>query len=83
MYNVVVEKAAIKQLEKIPSPFYLNIKEALIGLSANPRPSGYLKLKGRDGYRIRVGNYRIIYEIKDKILVVLVIAIAHRKDVYE
>lgn len=83
MYNVVVEKAVIKQLQKIPPPYYSSIKEALEGLAVNPRPSGYLKLKGREGYRIRVGTYRIIYEIKDKLLVVLVITIAHRKDVYE
>ena len=82
-YQVVVEKAVLKQLEKIPQQDYIKIKSILLKLETNPRPQGYLKLKGRDGYRVRVGNYRIIYEIKDDQLIVLVITIAHRKDVYE
>jgi mRNA interferase RelE/StbE len=51
-------------------------------LEINPRPFGYIKLKGRDAYRIRVGNYRIIYEIEDKILKVTVIDSGNRKDIY-
>jgi len=83
MYEVVVGKQALKQLEKIPLIYYKKIKSALISLASDPRPQGYLKLKARDGYRIRVGNYRIIYEIQDDKLIVLIITIAHRKDVYE
>jgi mRNA interferase RelE/StbE len=49
----------------------------------NPRPHGVKKLKGRDGYRIRVGNYRIIYEVYDDQLIIDIIAIGHRKDIYE
>ena len=56
MYNIVIEKNAIKQLSKIPSSDYKKIKTAINDLSNAPRPHGYLKLKGRDGYRIRVGN---------------------------
>ncbi|WP_460694625.1 type II toxin-antitoxin system RelE family toxin [Mucilaginibacter puniceus] len=52
-------------------------------LSSDPRPNGYRKLKGRDGYRIRVGNYRVIYEIFDNILTVDIITLGHRKDIYE
>jgi mRNA interferase RelE/StbE len=52
-------------------------------LGKNPRPVGYKKLKGRDGYRIRVANYRIIYEIIDQQLIVEVIALGHRKDIYQ
>ena len=83
MYEVVIGKAVIKQLQKVPSADYKRIKAALTGLSSNPRPKGYLKLKGRDAYRIRVGDYRIIYEIKDNQLLVIIITIAHRKDVYD
>lgn len=83
MYDVVVGKSVLKQLEKIPLPDYKKIKSALINLASNPRPRGYLKLKGRDGYRVRVGNYRIIYQIQDAKLIVFVITIAHRKDVYD
>jgi len=55
MYEVIIEKSVVKQLQKIPLPEYLKIKKALSALAHNPRPHGYLKLKGRDGYRIRVG----------------------------
>jgi len=56
---------------------------AIENLAKNPRPQGYKKLKGREGYRIRVGNYRIIYEIFDEILLIDVIDLGHRKDIYE
>ena len=83
MYEVIVEKSVVKQLQKIPQPYYRKIKIALNSLATHPRPNGYLKLKGREGYRIRVADYRIIYEIKDEQLIILIISIAHRKDVYE
>lgn len=83
MYQVVIEKQAQKQLAKIPPPHYQNISEALQNLADNPRPHGYKKLKGRPGFRVRVGDYRIIYNIKDNILTVFVLIIAHRRDVYE
>ena len=59
------------------------ILDASENLAENPRPKGYKKLKGRTGYRIRVGNYRIIYEIFDDILLIDVIDLGHRKDIYE
>jgi mRNA interferase RelE/StbE len=83
MYQVVIEKQAQKQLARISPPYYQNIAEALQNLAVNPRPQGYKKLKGRPGFRIRVADYRIIYNIEDNILTVFVLIIAHRKDVYE
>jgi mRNA interferase RelE/StbE len=50
VYAINFSRQAIKELEKIPNPFYLNIKQAIINLSKNPRPNGFKKLKGRDGY---------------------------------
>lgn len=82
-YKITIKKSAVKSLEKIPEPYYSNIKAAILSLIENPRPKGYKKLKGRDGYRIRVGNYRIIYEIFDTILLIDIIALGHRKDIYE
>jgi mRNA interferase RelE/StbE len=82
-YNVSIKKRAINALEKINEPYYSNIKEAIYSLADNPRPSGYKKLKGRDGYRIRVSNYRIIYDIFDDVLLIDVIDLGHRKDIYE
>jgi mRNA interferase RelE/StbE len=81
-YTLNFSKKALKELEKINDPFYSNVKEAIAHLTTNPRPQGYKKLKGRPGYRIRTGNYRIIYEIFDNILLVDVIDLGHRKDVY-
>ena len=83
LYQLVINPRAIKILEKINEPDYSAIKTAIYGLAGNPRPHGYKKLKGRDGYRIRVGNYRIIYDVFDKILTVDVLNLGHRKDIYE
>ena len=82
-YEIEIKPKAIKSLVKISEPFYSAIKKAIYNLSENPRPQGCKKLKGRSGYRIRVGNYRIIYEIFDEILLIDVIDLGHRKDIYE
>lgn len=83
VYRVVIKKKAMKALENINEPDYSYIKKAIYSLAENPRPNGYKKLKGRDGYRIRAGNYRIIYEIHDSILLVDVVNVGNRKDVYD
>jgi mRNA interferase RelE/StbE len=72
----------MKALEKINEPYYTNIKQAIYSLSQNPRPLGFIKMKGRNGYRIRVNDYRILYEIVDDILLVEVIDLGHRNDIY-
>lgn len=82
-YKITLSKTAQKQLDKFPDNIALPIIQTIKKLAINPRPQGYKKLKGRDGYRIRQGNYRIIYEIHDNILLVAVIAIGHRKNIYE
>jgi len=82
MYKVRIERKAQKKLAKISEPYYSNIKIAILNLGSNPRPKGYKKLKGRDAFRIRVANYRIIYEIFDTELFIHVINIGHRKDIY-
>ena len=83
MYTVVIEKQAKKQLEKISPPNYESVVEALLALANNPRPHGYKKLKGRQGYRVRVGDYRIVYNIEHNILTIYVLLIGHRREVYE
>ena len=82
-YQIVIKKKAMKVLQQIHEPYFSNIKKAIYALVDNPRPVGCLKLKNRDGYRIRVADYRIIYEIIDDLLVVDVVDIGHRKDIYE
>jgi len=82
MHRVRVERRVQKKLSKIPEPYYSNIKTAILNLGNDPRPQGCKKLKGRNGYRIRVADYRIIYEIQDSILLVDVIDLGHRKEIY-
>ena len=82
MYQVRVERKAQKNLSKIPEPYYSNIKAVLLDLRNDPRPKGCKKLKGRDGYRVRVADYRIIYETQDSVLLVDVIDLGRRKDIY-
>ena len=82
-YALSFSKQALKELTKINEPFYANLKQSITDLTENPRPMGYKKLKGRDGFRIRVGNYRVIYSILDEELIVEIITIGHREDVYE
>ena len=82
-YSLTFAKGVLKDLVEIDEPFYSKIKAAIQALSENPRPFGYRKLKGRDGYRVRVGNYRVIYDITDALLIVMVIEVGNRKDVYD
>ena len=81
-YRLTIKKRAIKALSKIKEPYYTKIKQAIYSLGENPRPTGCKKLKGRDAYRIRVAHYRIIYDVFDKQLIVDVINLGHRKDIY-
>ena len=81
-YSIRLSQTVIKKLQKLPFQIEEKLIDAIQLLELNPRPVGCKKLKGRDGYRIRVGDYRIIYKIEDHILVVLVIDLGHRKDIY-
>ena len=83
IYFLNFTKKALKELEKINEPYYSSIKIAIQNLTTNPRPKGYKKLKGRKGLRIRVGDYRIIYEVFDNELVIDVINLGHRKEIYD
>ena len=83
LYKINFNKKSKKKLDKMSDAIITPIIEAIEGLAENPRPQGCKKLKGRTGYRIRVGNYRIIYEIFDEILLIDVIDLGHRKDIYE
>lgn len=82
-YSLDFSNQALKELEKINEPFYSNIKEAISKLTENPRPNGYKKLSGRDAYRIRIGDYRVIYDIFDTKLIIEIVTLGHRKDIYE
>ena len=81
-YKVFIERYAQKQIEKIEKRFAQKITQAIAVLSQNPRPHGYIQLKGRKAFRIRVADYRIIYEINDDKLTVLVVEVGNRREVY-
>ena len=83
VYKLFIERAVYKQLKNIPERDYRKITASIAALANNPRPPGCKKLKGRPGYRIREGNYRVIYEINDKVLTVTVIEAGDRKEIYE
>lgn len=82
-YTVIITKTVQKTLSKLPDRVASKLETAMLSLEANPRPIGCKKLKGREAYRIREGDYRIIYEIEDKILRVLVVDVGHRKNIYD
>ena len=80
--TVVVTDKVRKIILKLPHLIAAKIENSLLALEENPRPVGCKKLKGRSGYRIRAGDYRVIYEIEDNILKVIVIDLGTRKGIY-
>jgi mRNA interferase RelE/StbE len=83
VYRVELRPAALRDLRKLEPSIRGRIGVAIDQLARNPRPVGVEKLQGQDSrYRIRVGEYRVLYEIEDRVLLVLVIRIGHRRDVY-
>jgi mRNA interferase RelE/StbE len=81
-YKIFIQRSAQKELADLQSEFYDKVKNAIWELADEPRPEGCRKLAGRDGWRIRVGNYRVIYEIYDANRTVTVLHIGHRRDIY-
>ena len=81
-YTVEILRVAQKQLAGIAHHEQPRIEAALRGLATDPRPPGCKKLTGRPGWRIRIGRYRVVYEIRDDRLLVLVVAVGHRKEIY-
>ena len=81
-YRVIFSRSARKQMERFSGETETRLLAKLSALEANPRPSGCKKLKKRDAWRVRVGDYRIIYEIHDKVLQVIVVTVGHRREVY-
>jgi mRNA interferase RelE/StbE len=82
IFQVILAEAVQKELNRVSHEIANRILTRLAGLETNPRPPDVKKLKGREAWRIRVGDYRVIYEIHDRILQIIVIKIGHRRDVY-
>lgn len=82
-YAVAFEDQALRQLGKLDKPVRLRISRKVRELAVDPRPAGSIPLKGdTDSWRVRVGDYRIVYTIRDGELLVLVLSVAHRREVY-
>lgn len=83
-YRIEFDSRVKKDLKSVSSQDIKRIKSAISERSNNPRPTGCTKLKGnnRDYFRIRVGNYRIVYSIEDDLLLILVVRVGHRKEIY-
>ena len=83
-YLVELSPAAARQLRKLDAPIQRRLYLRLRRLATEPRPAGCVRLRGTSGtfYRVREGSYRIIYTVADNRLVVLVVRIAHRREVY-
>ena len=81
-YRLEFTTAAARQLRKLDESIQLRLAPHLNSLPENPRPAGSKKLKGTVGYRLRVGDYRILYEIEDTPSRILIVKIAHRREVY-
>lgn len=82
LYNVFFHRDFEKEIKKIPKKDVLRILDAIAGLARNPFPSGAKKLSGSDAHRIRIGTYRVVYRVEGGELIVYVLKVAHRKDVY-
>lgn len=81
-FEVIVKQSVAKELRRIPKKAVARILKRIQALAMEPRPPGVEKLSEQEKYRIRQGVYRIIYEIKDEELVVMVVKVGHRRDVY-
>ncbi len=83
-YKIIIPRPVQKQLDSLPDFVCNKIIKKIKLLSEDPRPEGVVKLKGYDNeYRIRIGDYRVRYQIKDKELIILVLRCQHRRDVYK
>jgi mRNA interferase RelE/StbE len=81
-YRIEVRPAAARTLRKLDPSVRPRIEGAITLLAEDPRPPASRRLRGRPGYRVRVGDYRIIYTIADDVLLVVVVTLGHRRDVY-
>jgi mRNA interferase RelE/StbE len=81
-YELVFKRSVAKDLRELPKADVKRLVQRIRSLADDPRPPGCEKLSGHERYRVRQGVYRIVYEIDDHVLIVLVVKIGHRRDVY-
>ncbi len=81
-YTIRIRASADRELASLPKPVFHTVSAKILDLEENPRPHGCKKLSGRQEYRVRVGDYRILYSVDDAVRAVEVVAVGNRKDVY-
>ncbi len=82
-YKLIIKRSAEHDLRRLPHSLFLRINKRILALREDPRPAGVRKLKGNiEGWRVRVGDYRIVYQIDDTNQIVVIIRVRHRRDVY-
>lgn len=83
-YTIEIERPAAKYLARLPKNVQTRIRTAIAALSEDPRPAASTQMVGYENvWRLRIGDYRVVYMIKDDVLIVTVLKVGHRKDVYE
>jgi mRNA interferase RelE/StbE len=82
-YRIELRPAAVRALKKLDPPVARRLHGAIALLAEDPRPPAARPLRGRPGMRVRVGDYRIIYTVEDDVLLVVVVTLGHRRDVYD
>jgi mRNA interferase RelE/StbE len=81
-YKLEIKRSAVKEIEKLPQRDIKVVLSKIAALAEDPRPNGCQKLCAQEKYRLRCGNYRILYEIIDDVLIVYVVKVGHRREVY-
>ena len=82
-YRIYLRRSAAKELKRLPKPTIQKVIKRIESLAIDPRPVDCVKLTGQELYRIRQGSYRIVYSIQDNELIIWIIKIGHRKDIYK
>ena len=81
-YRLEITGRAAKELRRLPNPIRARLEAAIEDLADTPRPPGCVKLRGDAGWRIRVGDYRVLYDIEDDVLLATVLRASHRRDLF-
>jgi mRNA interferase RelE/StbE len=83
-YRALIDQRAARQLESLPKSLAQRIDQVIVGLAVSPRPSGVKRLRGKlqDGWRVRIGRYRVLYRIDDEAREVRIFEVGHRREVY-
>ena len=81
-YTIRIKRSAEKEMDRLSDKVFRRISEAILRLESDPRPAGSKKLRGVQDYRLRVGQYRILYSVDDGRRVIVISAVGHRREVY-